>query len=82
MCISDNYYFRINWLIDWFMVNSVTPIDSSSVSVANRNSYLKVNDFVCFRTEINLNVVKRSVRIAQYTHFISQKKNCSYCIAK
>jgi len=65
MCISDHYYFKINWLIDWFIVNSVTLIDSSNVPIRNRNSYLKVNDFVYFRTEINLNVCKRSVRTAQ-----------------
>lgn len=64
MCISDCYDFKINWLIDWFIVNSVTLIDSSSVPLRNRNSYLKVNDFVCFRTEINPNVFKRSVRTA------------------
>ena len=58
MCISDRYYVKINWLIDWFIVNSVTLIDSSSVPLRNRNSCLKVEDVMCFRTEINLNVIQ------------------------
>ena len=65
VCISDHYYVKINWLIGWCIVNSVTLIDVSSAPIRIRNSYLKVNDCVCFRTEINQNVFKRSVPTAK-----------------